>query len=429
MSIHPPRVLAALLALAALPSLAQDVSLAGFGTLGYASSNRSYALERSITNSGTFRRDSVLGVQADVRFTPQWSATLQVKAAQSVGRDKAWEVRPAWAFVAWRPSDDWLLRAGKMRLPLYLHSEALDVGISHDMARLPSEMYSIAPANDFTGLYATKTWPRGDGEVSLDVYGGRAALTYRYWARDGLPPAVPAGAGFLNLDIQLAGAVLSLREAGAIWRVSALNAVTRRGDGSPWPVTYPFVNLGGGLGYYRVNPALPGPPIPTTDALFNLILTIGVEQPLGADWRVAAEFVRNVQRETELGGDSRGGYVALFRRIGEFTPYVSLGALRSGGVQLDNYRRLTGNPLPAVVPGAALINGAQNLTADSGYAIDQRSLALGSAWMLNSNQKLKLEWRRTRIGLVSRLVDAPSGAPAPHDTSIDVWSLNYNFSF
>ncbi len=429
MPMHPKRLLLALLALAGLPAAAQDLSWSGYGTIGYATSNRNYTFQRSISDRGTFDRDSVFGLQGDLRFNPQWSATVQLKAAQSLTSDSRWALTPAWAFIAWRPSDDWLLRAGKLRVPLYLHSEALDVGVTHDMVRQPAEMYSISPTNDFDGLYATRTWPRGEGEVSLDAYAGGISTTARFWTRDGAPPQIAPGAEFVDVDIKAEGVVLTVRQPDGVWRAGVHHIVTRQSDGSTIPVSYPYVDLGNGMGYYQVNPALPGPGIATVPSITNYLFTFGVEQQFAQDWRIAAEFARDVQRDTQVGSDTRGGYAALYRRIGRATPYVSLGVLRSSAGSLDWYRRLTANPLPAMVPGAAQVNAAQRLAAESIWALDQRSLAIGSSYAIDNSQKLKFEWMRTHVGQVSRLVDSPPGSPVPHDTNIDVWSVNYNFSF
>lgn len=427
--MSPRHLILGALALLSLPAAAQELSWSAYGTIGYAASNRGFSYQRSINDDGTFDRDSVFGAQLDLRLNPRWSATLQLKAAQSLDHDSRWDLTPAWAFLAWRPSDDWLLRAGKLRVPLYLHSESLDVGVTHDMARLPAEMYSMSPSNDFYGLYATKTWPHGEGELSLDGYSGRIKTTARFWTRDGLPPVVNPGPRFLEVDVKVTGAVLTLRQPESTWRAAYLNAVARQGDGSLMARTYAFVDLGGGLGYYKVNDALPGPPLETTSSLTNHVVTLGVEQRFAQHWRVAAEFARNIQKKSEVGADTYGGYLALFRSIGPATPYVSYGLLRSNGVSRDWYRRLTETQLPAFIPGADQINASQRLAAEAIWALDQRALALGSSYSIDHHQKLKLEWMRTRIGQVSRLVDTPPGSATPRDVNIDTWSLSYSFSF
>lgn len=416
-------------ALLGLPVFAQDLSVSGFGTLGYARSNHDATYQRSIDRSGTFDRDSVLGLQGDLRLNPQWSATVQLKAAPSLRSDDRWDLRPALAFAAWRASDDWLLRAGRMRVPLYLHSESMDVGVTHDMARLPAEMYLLAPNTDFNGLFATRSWPRGQGELALDLYTGRIATSARIWSRDGVPPLVPPGAQVIDISVRSSGAVLTLRQPDSTWRGGVHRTNTRRRSGERIAVDYPFVPIAPGLGYYQVDDAMPGPGVPTVPSISNTVITVGFEQQFATDWRLSAEFARNIQQDTEVGADSRGGYLALSRRFGSVAPYASVGMLRSSAGILARYRNLTGNPLPAMVPGADQINAAQRLAAESFYSYDQRSLAIGAAWTIDPTKKLKFEWQRTRVGQVSFFFDTPPGQAVPHDTHVDVWSVNYNFSF
>lgn len=429
MPLRPLALLTALLTSVALPAAAQEFSWSAYGTIGWAQSDRDFRYERSVDDEGSLERDTVLGLQGDLHLSPQWSATVQAKLAPSSRRDGRWALTPAWAFVAWRPGDDWLLRAGRLRVPLYLHSEVMDLGVTNDMARLPAEMYSLAPTTDFNGLAAARTWALGERELSLDAYSGSVRSTMRFWTRDGVPGQVPAGSYFVEVGVRSTGLALTLRGADSLWRAGVHRTRTRRTDGSPIALRYPFVPIGPGLGYYQTSDAVPGPGVDTAPSIRNTVYTLGADQQVVPGWRVSAEFARNRQHDSEVGSDTRGGYVALFHTVGRFTPYASVGRIRASRGILDWYDRLTANPLPDAVPGAAQLNGAQRLAAESMYAIDQRSFALGSSYALDAEQKLKFEWRRTRIGRVSRLVDAPPGQPVPSRTSIDIWSINYSFSF
>ncbi|MCH2219882.1 MAG: hypothetical protein MK097_06095, partial [Dechloromonas sp.] len=142
----PNRILGGVIAFAfvayAVPAMAVDLTWSGFGTLGYAQSDQPVNYQRFIDEKGTFKRDSIFGVQGDARFSQQWGATVQAKAAPSDHYDTQWQASVAWAFVSWRPSDDWLIRAGKLRLPFMLNTENADVGATYDFVRLPLEVYS-----------------------------------------------------------------------------------------------------------------------------------------------------------------------------------------------------------------------------------------------------------------------------------------------
>lgn len=429
--------LAALVGPALLPGAATagvDYSLSGFATLGW---TRSTGLEggrylRFSNEQGSLKTDSRMAGQLDLRFTPAWSATLQMKLAPAADTDRGVALSTAWAFVGWRPADDWLLRAGRMRVPLYLHSESLDVGLAYDLARLPVEMYSVVPSNEFDGVSAAYTLPvplLGGSELSLDGYGGRIQTTARLWNRDGAPPVIPAGPHFREVDVQIFGAVLSLRNVDTTLRLSLTDARTRPTDGSLLPVDVPFVQIAPGLGYYKVSEELPGPPLQTVDRLRNIITTVGVDHQFGGGWRVTGEVARNRQLRTRVGANTTGGYLALAREIGEFTPYVSYGRLRTHDPQMDVYRKLLGVQLPGFIPGAAQINASQRLFAESIYAADQRTWALGVAWAAPWGGKLKVEWARTGVGEVSRLLDTPPGQPGLRDASFGTATVNYNLAF
>ncbi|MDL2338107.1 MAG: hypothetical protein QFE16_09720, partial [Pseudomonadota bacterium] len=221
------------------------------------------------------------------------------------------------------------MRAGKLRVPLYMYSESLDVGVSHDMVRLPHEMYSISPTNDFTGLFLSRSFTVGSHDLSLDGYAGTANTQARLWARDGLPPQVEPGAFFTPVKVKIVGLVLTARDPDLTWRIGLHIADTRKKNGEGLPVRFPRVDLAPGLGYWQVSDALPGPGIERVRSIHNAILTAGVEWQIGDGWRVASELAAIHQFDTELGSDSVAGYVALFKRIGYFTPYVSLAKQKS----------------------------------------------------------------------------------------------------
>lgn len=432
-------VLAAVVAALVLPLPAQaqpqvqDIAWSGFATLGHTRSDDAPGRYlRWIDDQGTFNADSVAALQADWRLSPRWSATVQLKAAPSESSDSQWRLRPAWAFLGWRPADAWLVRAGRMRLPLYMYSESMDVGVAQDMARLPVEMYSIAPSNDYNGLSVSHSRSSGllpDGELSLEAYTGRIGATARLWLRDGAPPLVPAGPRYVPVKVGTTGLVATLRNPGTTLRLGLHVANTSQRDGTRTPVDFPFVAIGPGLGYYKVDDNLPGPPLQTVPRIRNLITTLGIEQQLGGGWRVAAELARNHQLRTRIGSDTLGGYATLFRDIGAYTPYVSLGQLRTGSGQQQRYRDLMAVALPTVIPGAAQINASQRIAAESIYLADQTTWALGLTWHLPWGGSLKLERASTRIGKATRLVDAPAGQPTPHDDRFATWRLNYSVAY
>ncbi|MDE2368858.1 MAG: hypothetical protein KGN16_07780 [Burkholderiales bacterium] len=420
---------AALLTLPPTPARAFDATWSGFATLGYAISNSRYTEQGSIVDRGTFRRDTLAAEQLDLRLSPQWSATLQALAAPAQNNDDRWRLSAEWAFVAWRPDNDWLLRAGKTRLPLYLYSESLDIGVASDMARLPYEMYSISPTNEFTGLFVTRNFGQGERDFSVDLYDGAAHTDLRVWLRDGQAPQVAAGALYDSVKVEVRGLVVTARDPRLTWRLGIHSATTRRSDGQPLPVTYPWVALGPGIGYWQVSSELPGPGLQTVTRVRNLALTAGAEWNLGDGWRMAGEFVRMLQHDTQLGSDSRAGYLALFKRIDAWTPYLSVARQRSSDGLLAWRAQLIGATLPAGIPGGAPLVAAERVAGESVYAADQTSIALGASYAVSPTAKLKAELLRTRVGAASAHFDPPPGYPDAKHLSVNTLSINFNIAY
>lgn len=413
-----------------LPAIAADVSISGFGTLGYARSNQEFTYDRFISDSGTFRRDSIFGLQADAQFGNGIGATIQVKGAPSSTNDEKYRASVAWAFASYRPSNEWLIRAGRQRIPLYLHSQNYDVGATYDFARLASEMYSIAPGNEFDGISVSKVWNLASGDLTLDGYWGSTRVDGRFWFRDGIPMIQSAGAVFRQISLAGKGLVGSYRIREDLYRLGFHRSEGRRSDGGSFPATYPFVLLYPDVGYYQVDSNMPGPGIPSVRTIKNSIVTVGVDLKFDSGFRVVTEFARTfVDAPTvQIANASTRGYASVLKSFDRWTPYVTYAFLRSDPTQRKLYSSVDGNSVPIVVPGATLINASQRAGADGMLTFDQRSLAIGSAYSLTPTSKLKAELMRVRIGQVSSLVDAPPGGNI-RNQSINVISLSYSVVF
>ena len=126
-------VCATALGLSAVPAVAVEMSVSGFGTLGYARSDQALNYQAHVNDQGTLKRDSLLGLQVDARLNDQFSVTVQAKVAPSLRSDQGVDGTVSWAFLSWRPANDLLFRAGRLRVPLYLQSENTDVGATFNV--------------------------------------------------------------------------------------------------------------------------------------------------------------------------------------------------------------------------------------------------------------------------------------------------------
>lgn len=406
-------------AMLGLPAMAADFSVSGYGTIGYARSDQSYTYQRFINDKGTFDRDSVFAVQTDARFNPNWSATVQVKMAPAPADDNRWQPTVSWAFVSWRPDNDWLLRLGKLRIPGYLNAENLDVGATFDFARVPTEISSILKTVDFTGASFNRSWSLDNGEWSLDGYWGKATPEWRNYYRNSFPGVSTAGAFAREVKAESKGLALSYRTSNSTYIVSFHDVDVRRTDGQPWLASPVLVN-----GSYYSAQASRGAPM--NDTVGIQVGYLGADVGLGNDFRLVGEFARRNVSGAKSGMRSTGSYLSLLKRVERWTPYVYYAKLRSDDAMLALYQAINGTTVSGA--GAAQINASQRALADNISAFDQYSWALGTSYVLTPTSKIKAEWVRTRIGIASSFVDAPPGTNVSNQ-SINVFSLSYSFVF
>jgi hypothetical protein len=415
-----------------MTATAADISFSGFGTAGYARSDQAYNYQRFVSDQGTLKRDSVLGVQMDAKLNNQFSFTLQGKVAPSLKSDKDLDTTISWGFLSWRPTDDWLVRVGRLRVPVYLNSENMDVGATFDFARLPAEVYTSAQTTDGDGLFVGKTWNLDAGELTLLGYHGSANTYYRFYRRDNEPSlALSSGAYYVPVKMTANGLVLTLQRDESIFRVTAHDTYTKITDNQTMPVTFPYVQFIPGVGYYQVSNLMPGPGVSNENNIHTAAYTLGADVAVGNGFRVMGEYVRRDVRNVSSGPDSQGGYIAVLKSVGAWTPYVSVARLESMPRTRDLYNKVNNSTVPAAVVGpelAAQLNASQRAGADGIMAYDQTTWALGTSYRINPTSKVKAEWARTQTGDMSSLIDALPGGESGKKV-VNVLSFSYNFVF
>lgn len=400
-----------------LCSQALEMNWSGFGTAGYAISNQPYKYQRFIDDKGTLKRDSVVGAQLDLKLNQQWGAAVQAKLAPSDHSDSDWAGSLSWAFIAWRPADDLLIRLGKLRVPLMLNTENQDVGATYDWARLPIEVYSIAPTTDYVGLSISKSWLFQEIDWTLDAYSGKAKNYTRYYGREIRDRQATPGSWFENLDVRSRGLVLTARNLDNVFRAGIHEADASKDDGFISDI--PFRTLAPGLGYYDI---ASGQHIGSIVIPFQ---NIGASFLLPADIRLTSEYARIKVTSASRGITRWGAYVAISRQFGAWTPYIYYAKTKSSAASLDLYRAVNGNNNPSLPPA---IHDYQKFTADIISPYDQSTVALGSSYRLTTKSLIKAEWSYSRTGVVSSFIDAPSGGDSANE-QVNIFSLSYNFTF
>jgi hypothetical protein len=168
-----------LLALASVNTYAMEAGeyhLNAFGTLGATylggeDEGRGYGINGQTTDSWRGDQLSKLGGQIQYGLTDTISATAQVSA--KAAKD-SWEANLEWAYLSWQANNQLMVRAGRLRTPVYMYSESLDVGFSYPWLRLPDEVYSQIQLSNYEGVDLVFTQPTSYGTWVFQVAAGSA---------------------------------------------------------------------------------------------------------------------------------------------------------------------------------------------------------------------------------------------------------------
>lgn len=159
----------------------------GFGTVGFThlggeDDGRSYGIQGQTNDSWRGDQLSKFGAQLSYGLTDSLGVTVQATAK---AQQDEWKANLEWAYLSWQANDQLMLRAGRLRSPVYMYSESLDVGYSYPWLRLPDEVYSQVQVTNYEGIDAVYTVPLSYGSVTFQVAGGEAK-NRDYYAYDEL---------------------------------------------------------------------------------------------------------------------------------------------------------------------------------------------------------------------------------------------------
>jgi hypothetical protein len=128
-------------------------------------------------------RDSILGGQANISLTKNWDSVVQL-----VYQDRAYKGFDNFlelAFLRYRPSRDWAIRAGRLNSDLYLLSEYPHVGFAYLWTRPPHEYYSFASsAGHFDGVDVEYSQVVGEGFLHLKLATGSTTAKFKSGGSD-----------------------------------------------------------------------------------------------------------------------------------------------------------------------------------------------------------------------------------------------------
>ncbi|PAU81896.1 hypothetical protein CK501_01725 [Halovibrio salipaludis] len=150
-----------------------DFRINGFMSTGYAraSNNAGYA---GVTEESEIRPLTLFAVQGTFDLSDQTSATFQLLSrGEHEARDN-WETQLEWGYLSHEMDNGLRVRAGKMRMPLFMYSDSLDLGYAQPFARAPSAVYDQVTLSSYTGLDATYDLDVFGQTIRTQVFGGHS---------------------------------------------------------------------------------------------------------------------------------------------------------------------------------------------------------------------------------------------------------------
>ena len=374
-------LLQAFLCLMAAPAAAQDAavsnwSFSGYGTLGYVRDNRDdlgftrdIGQEPGRRQGGSFAPDSRLGLQAAYRFNPQTEAVAQWVLRDKPDRTLANSIE--WAYLAYRPTPDWQVRAGRVGIDVFMLSDYRSLGYAQTTVRPNVDFYGFMPIYALDGADVAYSFEGGGARWQLKAQLGRTRadipeVDYHFKAQN-------------FLDVTLT------REAGP-WRLKAGYAQMKVTENIPMGALTPGLATVAGMG-------LPGVSAEAGHLRDELQFKGGLVSyaALGAGyddgtWLVQGELARVASdRDVSVKGDA--AYVLAGRRFGAWLPYAGLSGFWPAKGVLQGQTNW----------GALARLQREGLHALNSSRIDQSTTTLGVRWDFHAQAALKLQWDSVRI--------------------------------
>lgn len=381
-----PAVIGAALCLLASACLAQSavsegsgLRISGFGTLGIAHTAAPAAWEfhRSVEQASSNRStrvdvDSRLGIQLNYAANSQIEFLGQLLAARRLPSASAGDA-VEWGFVAYRPTADLAVRAGRLNLDQFVLSDYRNVGFAYLYARPPVEYYGSVPST-LDGADITRTWHLDDSRWRLKAFAGRSKT-----------------AGVALSDVY--GVAVSREADGLLLRAGWTTAQLTRNSGN-------ITRLLGGLDQVR---ALPIAAVAAEAGALRGALdlaarpltytTVGLTYDHG-HWQFAAELANFSLGRAKV----EAGYASIGRRFGAVTWFAMMSGARDGTPPAATP---AWGPVLTPLIGPAAAQQAQVLGATAAYAasqsIRQATFSLGSRWDLHPRMALKVQWDYVRV--------------------------------
>ena len=126
--------------------------------------------DRGITDDLTFETDTRFGLQISSDVSEDMSVVAQILGT---GVDGNFNAIIEWAYVDYEINDVASVHVGKIKQPVYLVNDYVEVGYAYPWIRPPAEVYyQNNPLNTVNGIELLLQFPVGPGTLSFQPYLG-----------------------------------------------------------------------------------------------------------------------------------------------------------------------------------------------------------------------------------------------------------------
>lgn len=341
----------------------EKVRLNGFFSTGYTRANNDAGYDDA-TETSDLETLSLFGLQSTFTLGRNTEAVLQLVSRG----DEDWDTELEWGYLRHQFSNGSELRAGKMRLPLFMESETLEIGYGQPWARPPEAVYDSVPVRSYLGA---------DAAYTLNLPG--SSIQAR------------AFAGHLNDHADSLGQTVSVE-------LRNITGVTANWTNYLW--TFRGV-------YARAEATIGGTPSLGDDETSEF-MGLGLSYDDG-NWLLMSELTR-----VEVDGfyqDTDSAYITLGYRVREVTPYVTASWVESQ----DNHER-DATPLELL--------DVRRQAYSLGFRWDMTtSVAMKADWTQARG------FGKTTGGLIGNQLDALNGNPGGRFDSTDVYTVRLDAAF
>ena len=364
---------------AADSSIFPPVKVTGFGTAALTwtdTNDAEYARPNQVSGATESHRtgvDSQFGVQADARFNPWLTATVQGLVRKN-GRE-GYRAGLTWAFLKAKINDQWSVRAGRVVAPFFLISDYRNIGFANTTLRPPTEVYGQVPLDSIDGGDLTYNTSFGDTTLTAQAAVGQSTVV-----------TTIRGATVKIVGQDIVALNLTAEHGPVILRV-AHNRARLFPDGPS-----PSDALLAGLRFAESRFGLP--------VLGQLArdLTLANKKvsftSMGAilDWNNIVAQGEIAQRTTDTAQpDTRSWYVTAGYRFGKILPYYTHSQAKATGRVANTV------PTACAIPGCLpVLTGLRAGVAGVTTITDQATDTIGVRWDFASSAALKVQFDRVR---------------------------------